>query len=258
MEITIPPLNKIRVNEESNTNGKFWEKINGKLDWEPNTFAAFQKYVSNETVVIDFGAWIGSTVLYHAQLSRRSYGIEADPAAYAILETNVQLNPHLPVSVTPACISSPEDVGIMLMKGKPGSSMSGITEKLAVHPTSGWKVQCSSLPTVLERWGIDMDMQPVFIKIDVESYECKLLPSMYDWLKDRKRLPTLFVSFHPQIADCEKSEWASVLKVFKLYNTALSHAGTQDMQIRQDTTVLDLEDRLKQSKEASVFLLTTE
>jgi FkbM family methyltransferase len=255
VEITIPPLNKILVNEESNTNAKFWDRIDGKLDWEPSTFAVFQKYVTNETIVIDFGAWIGPTLLFHGQLSRHSYGIEADPKAYATLETNVLLNPNLPVSVTPACISAPQDVGLMLMKGKPGASMSGISEKLAVHPTSGWKVRCYTLPTVLERWGIDIGAQPVMIKIDVESYECKLVPAFYDWLKDIKRLPTIYVSFHPQISDCLSTEWEAILKVLRLYQRIFSHSGTKEMQLAHDISVAEFQHRLNKSKDASVFLL---
>lgn len=253
--ITIPPLNKLFVNEESNTIGKFWEKIDGRLSWEPSTFAVFQKYVTNETIVIDFGAWIGPTLLYHGQLSRHSFGIEADPVAYATLETNVQLNPNLPVSIAPACISAPQDVGLRLMKGKPGASMSGISEKLAVHSTSGWKVQCSTLPTMLDRWGIDLEAQPVMIKIDVESYECQLIPSFYDWLKRVRRLPTIYVSFHPQISDCAVAQWASILKVFQLYKTVLSHCGSIKLQITEDTSLLDLQRSLNKTADAYVFLL---
>ena len=186
IHICIPPLKNITVNEESNTGGRFWDKIDGHLNWEKNTFAIFQKYVTKETIVIDFGAWIGPTILYHAQLSKRSYGMEADPVAYATLESNVKLNPQLPITIVPACVSNPQDAGIVKMKGVPGNSMSGMTDKKAWHAkvgrhaTATWKVQCYTLPTLMDGWRINLEAQPVLIKIDIESYECKLFPSFYD------------------------------------------------------------------------------
>ena len=204
---------------------------------------------------IDFGSWIGPTILYHAQLSRRSYGIEADPVAYATLESNVQLNPQLPITIIPACVSAPQDARVMKMKGNPGDSMSGITEKLAVHATSGWKVRCYDLPTLLERWRIDLETQAVFIKVDVESYECKLIPSFYDWLKEIKRLPIIYVSFHPQISDCTDNDWDAVLKVFRLYNRVTSHGGEEELPRNSYSTLEEFQNSFPRTKESSVFLL---
>lgn len=252
--IRIPPLNKITVNQESMIK-RFWDKIDGHLDWEASTFAMFQKYVTNETTVIDFGSWIGPTVLYHAQLSRRSYGIEADPVAYATLESNVLLNPQLPITIFPACVSAPKDEGIRKMKGIPGDSMSGITDRLAVHATSGWKVRCYDLPTLLERWRINIETQDVLIKVDVESYECKLIPSFYDWLNDNKRLPTIYVSFHPQISDCSNEDWVGVLNVFRLYKRVLSHGGEEELPVNSYTTLEAFQNSFHRTKDSSVFLL---
>lgn len=254
MTIRIPPLGKITVNQESMIK-RFWNKIDGHLDWEANTFAIFQKYVTNETIVVDFGSWIGPTVLYHGQLSRRSYGIEADPVAYATLEANVRLNSQLPITIVPACVSAPEDVGMMKMKGNPGDSMSGITDKLAAHASSGWKVRCYDLPTLLVDCRISIESQAVLIKVDVESYECKLIPSFYDWLKEKKRLPILYISFHPQISDCSNEEWDAVLKVFRLYNRVSSHGGVEELPRNSYATFEEFRESFQRSRDSSVFLL---
>ncbi|CAJ1945576.1 unnamed protein product [Cylindrotheca closterium] len=254
IDIRIPPLGKVTVNQESMIK-RFWNKIDGHLDWEANTFAFFQKYVTNETIVIDFGSWIGPTVLYHSQLSRRSYGIEADPVAYATLEANVRLNPQLPITIVPACVSTPEDAGLMRMKGNPGDSMSGITDKLAAHASMGWKVQCYDLPTLLDEWNINVESQAVLIKVDVESYECKLIPSIYDWLRGKKRLPILYISFHPQINDCSNDEWDSVLKVFRLYKRVSSHGGMEELPLKNYATFEDFQKSFQRTRDSSVFLL---
>jgi len=181
------------------------------------------------------------TLLYHGQFSRQSFGIEADPVAYgestyssffrrimlnilthrayafkinmATVEGNVELNKlrHYPwadrVSVDSGCVARPEDVGQLTMKAgsKPGHSVSGLGDHVAFEKEDAvtWQVQCYTLPDLFENyWGIQKPYEDVFIKIDIESYECKLVPSLYEWLKDETHLPKMYISFHPQIEGC--------------------------------------------------------
>lgn len=224
--INLAHQGEVTVSTVVNGNHDFWNRIDGnsneQLKWEAQTFAIFKKYVTPETIVIDFGTWIGPTLLYHGMFSKASYGIEADPAAYAVAEHNLFLNRHRDwanhVFLESACVSAPASVGKMTMKSyNPGESMSSITEKQYKPSRMDWEVQCYTLPSIMEHWGVDLVAQPVMIKIDVESYECKLLPSFYEWLKDQPSLPTIFVSFHPQISECTDNEWVQILKLFQLY-----------------------------------------
>jgi len=127
----------VTVSTIVNHNAGFWDRLDRpKPAWEPATFRIFKKYVSPETVVVDFGTWIGPTLLYHGQFSKRSYGIEADPSAYAVAKFNVDQNRHQNwggnVFLESACVSAPDDVGTMTMKSRnPGESMSSIGEKTA-------------------------------------------------------------------------------------------------------------------------------
>lgn len=261
--INLAKEGNVTVSTIVNNNNMFWDKIDGRLAWEKQTFDIFRKYVTPETIVIDFGTWIGPTLLFHGQFSKKSYGIEADPAAYAVAEYNIRQNRHREwgphVSVESACVSAPEHVGTMTMKSRiPGESMSGITEKLARDNRWAWEVQCYTLPSILEYWGVNLSIQPVMLKIDVESYECQLVPSFYDWLKDQPSLPTIYVSFHPQIADCTDDQWASVLEVFKLYQTVKCKADTTTMPIRSETTFEEFQE-MKSSlgwKRSSEFVLS--
>lgn len=240
---------EVTVSGVTNDNGNFWAKVDGKADWEEQTFAIFKKYVTPETIVVDFGTWIGPTLLFHGQFSQHSYGIEADPVAFAVAEYNVEQNrekawgKHL--TLESACVSAPDHVGSMTMRGAkaPGASMSGITDKLARPLTGSWTVQCYTLPSILEKWGVDLRQQHVMLKIDIESYECVLLPSFYDWLKDvdSSRLPTIYITFHPEIKDCSPPEWEAVLRIFKLYPYVAARSDTARMSITKDTTMVEFE-----------------
>ena len=213
-------------NNECN-NRNFWE-VASRGGWEYDTFAIFEKYVTpNETIVVDFGTWIGPTLLHHGSFSRRSFGIEADPVAFAVGSYNVELNRNKSwgghVTIDSACVSRPEDVGTMEMKagGDAGQSMSGIGDHVAKERRDAkkWFVNCYTLPDIFDNyWGIEKPYKDVFIKIDVESYECKLVPSFYDWLKWETYLPKMFITFHPQIQKCTDEETEGVLRFLRLYD----------------------------------------
>lgn len=74
----------------------------------------------NETTVVDFGSWIGPTMIHHESFSKRYIGSKSDPVAYAVAEYNIQLNRELKswgdrVSVDSGCVARPEDGGVMEM-----------------------------------------------------------------------------------------------------------------------------------------------
>mmetsp|Transcript_24283 Transcript_24283/g.51512 ORF Transcript_24283/g.51512 Transcript_24283/m.51512 type:complete len:367 (+) Transcript_24283:135-1235(+) len=218
-----------RVSNNQCGNHNFWE-VASRGGWETDTFRIFEQYVNeNETIVVDFGTWIGPTLIHHGSFSKRSIGIEADPVAYAVAEYNVELNKaHRSwgdrVTVDSGCVASPEDKGVLEMKAAkfPGASMSGIGEKVAKNVAAVWTVYCYTLPELFEEyWHIERPYHDVMIKIDVESYECKLIPSFYDWLKDEEHLPKMFMSFHPDIQYCTNEEYEGVLKFLRLYDHVL-------------------------------------
>ena len=93
LETRIPPLaTSIRtIGSEAD-----WTKIQQyPPEWEASTFKTFFKYIDGDTIVIDFGTWIGVTILYGVQFADSAYGVEGDPAAYAELEMNIRSKPSL-------------------------------------------------------------------------------------------------------------------------------------------------------------------
>lgn len=199
------------LDESFNVNDHpFWKSVH---DWEPETFKLFQKEITKNTILVDFGTWIGPTILYGANKAKKSYGIEPDPAAFKMVSENVALNPHLNIQMTAGCVSDVD--AIVQMKSKrPGNSESS-TNKIFHDdggPLTKWFVQCYTLENYFKMWGIDSETDDIFIKVDVESAECSLLPSWYHWLKGMRRKPRIYISMHPQITKCTDG------KVFKLFN----------------------------------------
>lgn len=100
----------------------------------------------------------------------------------------------------------------------------GIGEKVMGASSFKWFVECYTLPELFDDyWRIDKPYRDVMIKIDVETYECKLIPSFYDWLKDEEYLPKMFISFHPQIQHCTLDEYEGVMRFLRLYDHVLFH-----------------------------------
>mmetsp|Transcript_9551 Transcript_9551/g.13985 ORF Transcript_9551/g.13985 Transcript_9551/m.13985 type:complete len:484 (-) Transcript_9551:149-1600(-) len=263
--VYIPPVQPFVVSEN-----KWWDLVNGKVDWEPETFQIFQRYITNETTVIDFGTWIGPTLLFHAQFSKLSIGLEADPVAYATVEHNLQLNQKTignsgwasRTILENVAVSTPSDAGSLTMKSTgAGNSEGGVGNRVMGTTSQEWSVNGYSLPYLFGMWGVQLKPDPVFIKIDIESYECRLFPSFYDWFRDEAVLPTIFVSFHPQIEPCTRSQMTKVLEVFQLFARVTCKDDKIVLDITPDTTFDEFEEMLDEAdclsnKDNSDFVLS--
>lgn len=240
IQVTIPPLEEFTV-----AYNKFWYGIK---DWEQSTFKIFSKYITSDTIVVDFGTWIGPTMLYHAQFSKQSYGMEADPFAYGEVMHNMKLNPSLAakVIIEPVAVTAPQDAGVLDMKSsKLGNSETFLGRKDMRGEAEEFEVRGYTLPYIMAGWGIDLSSEHVFIKIDIESYECRLLPSFHEWLIDEpERNVTIFVSFHPQIQPCTRAQMKQVLGVFKLFSTVTCNEDKHTLRITRETSFEELEEML--------------
>lgn len=178
----------------------FWDSVVAG-QWEPHTFTAFRRFASSTCSCIDFGSWIGPTVLYAARFARHVHAIEPDPIAHEELVANIILNPDLQARVTvySHCIA-PGPGPVSLYSGgmfynarsQFGDSMSGIVPAPGCTGQPSRIVDGIPLADFMATNGVT-DCR--LIKMDIEGGEYELIPGRWRQLA-AFGMPTLFVSFH--------------------------------------------------------------
>jgi FkbM family methyltransferase len=131
--------------------------------------------LDRDTTLIDFGAWIGPTVMFGASFAKEVWGFEPDPAAYDRAVKTLIVNRRTP-SMTPRihlrylCISDSEAPLVMVSPGKKGDSASSALFKGSPldHGGNTWKVPCTTLPRFVAANGIGGRLM---VKMDSEGGE---------------------------------------------------------------------------------------
>lgn len=175
----------------------FWDKVKANK-WEVNTFKLIKYFLEGYpgTSYIDFGAWIGPTVLFAAQHSTHVYALEPDMQAFSALVANVNANKKLVpnVNIYHECINT--QTGPMTFRGL-GDSTSRFSDSLNWEKGTTvpeWTIPCRTLPEFVEQEGI---VGLRLIKIDTEGAELYLIPSLVDWFHGLSHpKPSLWLSLH--------------------------------------------------------------
>jgi FkbM family methyltransferase len=177
----------------SDNNLEFWGKVEMNT-WERDTFNIFDRFIGSDTVYFDIGAWIGPTVLYAAQLSKRAYAFEPDPVAFGVLEENLLLNSSQgwsqKIKLYNKAVAIEEGYMNIGSKSSGGDSLSS---SLFADKETSWKVETVSVPGIIESNGLRNEK--MLFKIDIEGGEYTLIPSLNKTLSDTNSV--LFLSFHP-------------------------------------------------------------
>jgi len=165
---------------------KFYRKLAGG-GWERNTFAALERHVDENTVVLDIGAWIGVTPFWAVQKARSVIAVEPDPKCAAILMALALTEPR--VKVIEAGLTDRKTLAIHAVDGF-GSSE---TSALDIGNGGSAVVHGVSLAALLAQAGD----APIFVKIDIEGYEYAL-PGELALLAD-PRVRAVQIAVHPQL-----------------------------------------------------------
>ncbi|MBX2869578.1 MAG: FkbM family methyltransferase [Acidiferrobacterales bacterium] len=172
-----------------------WRKV--KQDkWEPETFDILTRFLEEDSIYCDIGAWIGTTsVLCAAAKCKHIYAIEPDKEAFRHLLWNIKLNNIENISSYNFALSEKTGVSRMApFKGKEGDSTSSLIHKEA--DVNGTPVTTISWADFL-KW---MDLDRIdFIKIDIEGGEFDFLPSI-QWYLDQYK-PIVYLSTHAPYLD---------------------------------------------------------
>lgn len=173
---------------------EFWDLVN-KGDWEPETYAVFDQYITADTIFLDVGAWIGSTALYGVQRAAETHAFEPDPIAFEELKANRASNADREwfskLHVYQKALSTNTGTAYLGSKNEGGDSMSSL---LFGEENQSWKVTTIDLQTFLK--DKKLEKQPMFLKMDIEGGEYDLIPAISDVLKDSDT--TLLLSLHPE------------------------------------------------------------
>eukprot|EP00547_Thalassionema_nitzschioides_P006638 CAMPEP_0194213938 /NCGR_PEP_ID=MMETSP0156-20130528/14881_1 /TAXON_ID=33649 /ORGANISM="Thalassionema nitzschioides, Strain L26-B" /LENGTH=412 /DNA_ID=CAMNT_0038942087 /DNA_START=191 /DNA_END=1429 /DNA_ORIENTATION=+ len=243
MDITITPLAKFVVAWD-----KWWKLVNdGEEDFLAESFKILHKYLTTESIYVDVGAFYGPTIFFSSQVAKRSFGLEPDPVSFATIEHNLIFNPGNNIYVHGIAVAAPDDAGyVQFETDKMGNGNSMIVPELTKEKEGHFEAAGFTLPFLFALWGIDFQESPVLIKISVESYECKLLPSFYEWLihENTKKL-TILVTFNPHIKRCTKTEMEGVLDTCKLFSHVLCNDFDKPLPITAKTTFAEFEEILE-------------
>lgn len=223
----VAPLETVKTTSDA----AWWRKLgNGERapNWEAETFVNFFKHLSACRYYVGFGTWIGPTLFYAAQLVDEAYGIEADPVAFAKVETNlalnkgsawatrVHLNHHAVGLGSEDRNATPTNLG--MSSAGAGNSCSGLGKVACGTAKVFWKVNTHPLPYLLRRWNVPSTRE-LFIKVDVESFECQLVPSWLPWLEAIEgSRPTFHLAVHRQIVECSEEEYSKMYQFGLLFD----------------------------------------
>lgn len=211
----------------------FWRWVNAGR-WEADTLFIYSHVLTPDTVLIDFGAWIGPTVLYGAKFAGEVWGLEIDPVAYSEAVRNIlanQYNMELPldrIHMRRLCISDRTETREFGALQSAGDSMSSLLftdpaqhadneiakQHSANFGKTKWIVQCTELDRFVSSEGIwpgtasasaptpigRRHWQPshMFIKMDIEGGEAMVLPAIADWATSPAVQAEILLSVHVQ------------------------------------------------------------
>lgn len=182
-------------NTDEDPNLYFWKNIYS--DWERETFEVFDKFLQEDKVFIDIGAWIGTTTIYGCRKSKHVYSVEADYKSCISLENNCQLNCDN-YTIIHNAIYDRDDIDIKFGKNLylTNSKMNDSTSQIYLDNEISdecYNVKSIRIKSVIEKNNIEYDNISL-IKVDIEGGEEYILNDLFEIYKTHK-IP-MYISFH--------------------------------------------------------------
>lgn len=221
--VVFPITQQVAQLSSANNEAGFWSLLSSGA-WEPATFRVYNGVLkARPGVVIDFGSWIGPTVITAAQAaSTRVYGMEIDPVAFTQLALNVAANPALAAKTSVFFLGISDEMTTREFNSGActagmGDSCSSMTAA-SLNPAQKWTVQTMPLEIFVEAQGIKLE-EISLIKIDTEGAELFIIPPLVAWMSKWPggKKPVIWLSLHGKFIGNEKPWQVKVEAFMKLY-----------------------------------------
>jgi FkbM family methyltransferase len=221
--VSFPITKSTAYLSSANNEAGFWALLSSGA-WESATFRVYNGVLkARPGVVIDFGSWIGPTVITAAQAaSTRVYGMEIDPVAFTQLALNVAANPTLAAKTNVFFMGISDEMAAREFSS--GACTSGMGDSCSsmtaasLNPAQKWTVQTMPLELFVEAQGIKLE-EISLIKIDTEGAELFIVPPLVAWMAKWPggKKPVIWLSLHGKFIGNEKPWQAKVEAFMKLY-----------------------------------------
>ena len=165
-------------------------RIKNNVFWEKHLHDIFEKFINEESIVIEGGCHIGTHTLKMALICKHIYAFEPFPASFDLLNSNVKINNLDNVSIIKKGLSNSKNIVQFgwIPERNPGAS--GLTENPMGLPGTN---TLKSKPIDVQLTTIDdLKLEKLdFIKLDIEGYEQFAIMGGLETIKKFKPVITL-------------------------------------------------------------------
>ena len=181
---------------ESDDTKFYWDYVES-VNWEPGTYSTFKAFIRNSDTYVDFGAFLGATLLFAQGLCARSFAVEADPINYKELLENIKLNPALAkhIVASHACVAPSSGTIEMCSCSASPSTTTSVLDPKDSTMSRRWEVEAYSINDFLQKNSIQVVH---FVKMDIEGAEYSLANAIAGLLDTQPDI-TIFLALHPHI-----------------------------------------------------------
>lgn len=184
------------IKRENNNNSNFWQ--NNFINWENETFEIFDKFLDKNKIIIDIGAWIGTTSLYCSRKSKHVYCIEADKQSVEDLSENLKNNCINNYTIINKAIFDINNIfvnfgkNIFMNDSKLNDSTSQICN-ININSNEHYQVKTITIENIIKDYNINTN-EISLIKVDIEGGEENILKQLYN-IHLIYNIP-IYISFH--------------------------------------------------------------
>jgi len=150
---------------------RFWTRVSSG-QWEPGLFDVIDRYVTDDTIMLDMGAYIGAVTLYASNCAEKVFAFEPNPAAFKWLEKNVEYNKCENVEAVNKGVSTHTREAQLRLVSEPDNPMNTLVGA-SDDDFGNADVELLDIYQIVK----NTEGKKIFVKIDTEGHEYDLVPA---------------------------------------------------------------------------------